>query len=220
MQFFDRGRCPRAARWISDSPSSRGYASGLEAFGRISQHFPSWSCRATLGSTVDTCSSSATRILRSFLLSSCCGHARRQQRQWHVFYWYCWSSCTSAAFPMIAGGCSCGVMPQIMDIVKVFRDVETIVALCHRSWRNRKVVSAFSGVEQIVAPRHRSWRNSESDTASRCGAAGAVCGYGRPCDHAATVCLAPIDVPQIQFVARVCRQSSSQLRRVRCLWRR
>ena len=58
----------RAARWnfwtlflenFSDSPSCRGYASVLEAFGRISQLFLSWSCRATLGLTVDTHSSSA-----------------------------------------------------------------------------------------------------------------------------------------------------------------
>ena len=43
-------------------------------------------------------------------------------------------------------------MPLIMEIVKVFRDVEMIVALCHRSWGNRKCDSAFSFVEQIVAP--------------------------------------------------------------------
>ena len=57
LQFFDRGRCARAARWISghffleplsDSPSCGGYASVLEAFGLISQYLPSWSCRATL----------------------------------------------------------------------------------------------------------------------------------------------------------------------------
>ena len=84
----------RAARWnfwtlflelLSDSPSCGGYASVLDAFGRISLYFSSWSCRATLGSTVDTYFSSAsgwlwknfrffyvdglTRILRSFLLS-------------------------------------------------------------------------------------------------------------------------------------------------------
>ena len=40
-------------------PLRGGYASVLEAFGQISQHFPSWSCRATLGLTVDTYSSSA-----------------------------------------------------------------------------------------------------------------------------------------------------------------
>ena len=33
--------------------------------------------------------------------------------------------------------------------------------------------------------------------------------FSRPCDHAATV--ATVDVPQIQFIAGVCRQSSSQL---------
>ena len=48
--MLDRGRCARAARGfldiilepLSDSPSCGGYASVLEAFGRISQHFPSW----------------------------------------------------------------------------------------------------------------------------------------------------------------------------------
>ena len=29
-------------------------------------------------------------------------------------------------------------MPQILDIVMVSRDVEQIVASCHRSWRNRE----------------------------------------------------------------------------------
>ena len=37
-------------------------------------------------------------------------------------------------------------------------------------------------------------------------------GYGRPCDHAATLGVATVEVPQIQFIARVSGHSSSQQR--------
>ena len=41
------------------------------------------------------------------------------------------------------------------------------------------------------------------------------CGYGRPCVHAATLGLATVEVPQIQFIAGVSGHSSSQQRQVR-----
>ena len=47
--------------------------------------------------------------------------------------------------------------------MKVVRDLEMIVAQCHRSWGHREDDTAFSGVEQIVAPCHRSWRNRDGD---------------------------------------------------------
>ena len=40
-------------------------------------------------------------------------------------------------------------------------------------------------------------------------------GYGRPYDHAATLGLATVEAPHIQFIARVSGHSSSQQRRVR-----
>ena len=42
-----------------------------------------------------------------------------------------------------------------------------------------------------------------------------LCSYGRRCDHAATLGLATVEVPQIQFIAGVSGHSSSQQRRVR-----
>ena len=119
-------------------------------------------------------------------LSLCC-HARRQQRQWHYFTGFCLSSCTSAAFPTIAARCSGGVMPQIMDIVMVSCDVELIVASCHRSWGHREGDVAFSSVEQIVVP--------------------AVMDVPVIMQRR---CVATLDVPQIQFIARVYRHSISQ----------
>ena len=86
-------------------------------------------------------------VVASFSL---CGHARRQQRQWHAFSWFCLSSCTSAVFPTIAGRCSCGVMAQIMDNVMVSCDVELIVAECHRSWRNRDGNTFRDVVPQVL----------------------------------------------------------------------
>ena len=40
-------------------------------------------------------------------------------------------------------------------------------------------------------------------------------GHGSPCDHAATVCLATVEVPQIRSIAGVGGHSSSQQRRAR-----
>ena len=59
-------------------------------------------------------------------------------------------------------------------------------------------------VQQIVAPCHRSWRNREGDTACAMGCRRrSSCGYGRPCG------LATVEVPQIQFIAGVSGHSSS-----------
>ena len=120
-------------------------------------------------------------------LSAGCGHARRQQRQWHYFTGFCLSSCTSVAFPTIAGRCTGGVMPQIMDIVMGSCDVELVVASCHRSWGHREGDVAFSCVEQIVVP--------------------AVMDVPVVMQRR---CVATLDVPQIQFIVRVYRHSSSQ----------
>ena len=65
-------------------------------------------------------------------------------------------------------------------------DVELIVASCHRSWGHRESDVAFS-VEQIVVP-------AVMDVL--------VIMQRR--------CVATLDVPQIQFIARVYRHSSSQ----------
>ena len=75
LQYFRRGHvCNTWLQWIHILRQL------VDGFGRILD-FTTW--------------------LRSVLLLV--GHARRQLRQWLVFYWSCWSSCTSAAFPTIAG---------------------------------------------------------------------------------------------------------------------
>ena len=123
LQVFDRGLCARAARWISGlllepfsgSPSCGGYASVLEASWTISQYFPSWSFLSTfwfdsgylffisLWMALEEFHIVPRGLVDSdpeFVASlSLWGHARCQQRQWHAFYWFCWSWCTSRCVP-------------------------------------------------------------------------------------------------------------------------
>ena len=69
-------------------------------------------------------------------------------------------------------------------------------------------------LRSILAMWSRLWRHATdhgeiAKVTQRDGAAGAFCGYGRPCDHAETLGFAILEVLQIQFIARVSGHSSS-----------
>ena len=69
--------------------------------------------------------------------------------------------------PRAANGADRGLVPQIMETVKVIQ----LLAVWSRSWRHAtdhgEIPKVFCDVELIVASCHRSWGNREGDTALR-----------------------------------------------------